>query len=136
MSAYSIMVIDPENETLDNLKKRLNAAGYDKVDTFVNPAEALKVFEENKYHIVLTALAMTEMDGIELLKQIREYDPMTQTIMMTGDSSIEKILICLECGANDFILKPFKSDDYVLEVIDFSIKKLERWREAMIGTFQ
>ena len=127
------MVIDDETGILDLLKRIFTLAGYDKVDTFSNPVEAIEVFKEKKYHIVLTDIVMPEMDGIDVLKKVREYDPLTQVIIMTGYSTIEKTLACLECGANDYILKPFKSNDYIVEMIDDSIKKLERWREAIKG---
>jgi YesN/AraC family two-component response regulator len=76
---------------------------------------------------------MPEMDGIELLKVVKAYEPLAQVIITTGFSTIDKTISCLELGANDYILKPFKSNDNVLEVIEQSVKKLERWKEAVKG---
>ncbi|MBA1334461.1 MAG: hypothetical protein HPY66_2310 [Firmicutes bacterium] len=133
MSDYSIMIVDDEEGILENLKRNLVLAGYEKVETYSNPVKAVEIFKEKKYHIVLTDIVMPEMDGIELLKEVRGYDPLTQVIMMTGFSTIEKTLTCLEYGANDYILKPFKSNDYVLEIVEYSVKKLDRWKEAIKG---
>jgi len=52
--------------------------------------------------------------------------------MMTDGSTMDSILKSLEYGANDYIYKPLKSAEYVLNVIDYSVQKLERWREAII----
>ncbi|NSW89559.1 MAG: response regulator [Firmicutes bacterium] len=133
MSDYSIMIVDDEEGILENLKKSLVLAGYKKVETYSSPIKAMEIFKEKKYHIVLADIVMPEMDGIEFLKEVRGYDPMTQVIMMSGFSTIDKILSCLEYGANDCILKPFKNDNCVLEVVEYSVKKLDRWKEAIKG---
>ncbi|WP_051330993.1 response regulator [Aneurinibacillus terranovensis] len=133
MSGYRIMILDDETEILDLLKKNFQSAGYTQIETYIDPATALEMFKKRKYHIVLADINMQEIDGIEFLNKVKDYDPMTQVIIMTGCSTMDRILTCLELGANDYILKPFKSYDYVLEVVDDSIKKLERWREAIKG---
>jgi two-component system chemotaxis sensor kinase CheA len=134
MRGYSIMILDGETAISDHLQKSLALAGYHQVETYSELANALEMFQKKKYHIVLADITMPELDGTEFLKKIREYDPLTQVIIMTSHSTMDTILTCLELGANDYIVKPFKSDDYVLEVVDYSIKKLERWREAIKGT--
>lgn len=133
MSDYNIMIVDDEEGILKALKRNFVLAGYEKVETCSNPVKAVEMLKEKKYHIVLTDIVMPEMDGIELLKEVRRYDPLAQVIMMTGFSTIDKMLACLEYGANDYILKPFRSNDYVLEVVEYSVKKLERWKEAIKG---
>ena len=75
------------------------------------------------------------MDGIELLKEVSEYDPLAQVIMMSSESNLNKIIAVLECGANDYIHNP-TSLDYVAEVINYSLGKLERWKMAMIHLVQ
>ncbi|ALS22395.1 hypothetical protein JCM16163A_45280 [Paenibacillus sp. YK5] len=133
MSGYRIMILDNERAILDLLKRGFEMAGYNQVEIYTEPAIALEMFKKRKYHIVLADIMLPGIDGIEFLKNIREYDPLAQVIIITGHSTLDRILTCLELGANDYILKPFKSEDYVWEVIDYSIKKLERWREAIKG---
>jgi YesN/AraC family two-component response regulator len=111
----------------------LNLAGYNQVEISSNPVTALEMIKEKKYHLILTDIIMPEMDGIELLKVVKAYEPLAQVIITTGFSTIDKTISCLELGANDYILKPFKSNDNVLEVIEQSVKKLERWKEAVKG---
>ncbi|KMT22003.1 response regulator [Clostridium cylindrosporum] len=130
--SYKILIVDDESEILDSLRKNLTLEGYS-VDISSNPLEAIEKVKNNKYHIVLTDIVMPEMDGIELLREVKTYDSLTQVIMMTGYSTMDKTLQSLEYGANDYILKPFKSIEFVMDIIDYSIQKLERWRESIKG---
>lgn len=127
---YKILIVDDEEDIVGTLRKHLKLEGYT-VDIAQSAAEAFKKVQNDKYHIVLTDIVMPEMDGIELLREIKSYDALTQVIMMTGYSTMDKTLSSLEFGANDYILKPFKSVEYLMEIIDYSIKKLERWRECI-----
>ncbi len=132
---YKILIVDDEETVGNRLKECLEKAGYC-VETSLLASEALEKVKNAKYHIVLTDIGMPQMDGIELLMAIKKYDPMTQIIMMTASSTIDKILRALEYGANDYMLKPFKSEDYVLAMVDHSVQKLERWRDAFIQIVQ
>lgn len=130
---YKILIVDnEENEEVVNLlKENLEQEGYE-VDTCLSATEALEKVKSTKFHIVLTAIVMAQMDGLELLREIKKYDPLAQVIMMTEFSTMGRILSALEYGANDYIIKPFKSTEYVLDIIQYAVKKLERWRDAFI----
>ncbi len=128
---YKVLIVDDEEGIICTLKNHLKLEGYT-VDTAQSAAEAYCKVKGDKYHIVLTDIVMPEMDGIELLKEIKSFDALTQVIMMTGYSTMDKTLRSLEYGANDYILKPFKSIEDVIHIIDYSIEKLERWRESII----
>lgn len=134
MNEYNIMILDNEEAATSLLKTNLETAGLNRIDTFTDPVQAIAMFRNKKYHILLTDMDMPEMDGIEVLKKVKQFDPMTQVIMTTEKSTIDRTLACLELGANDYVLKPFKSDEYILEVVEYSIKKLERWKEAIKAT--
>ncbi len=127
---YNILIVDYDENILEETKKKFELEGF-RVDTCNDSIEAFKKFKMNKYHIVVTEIDMEMMDGIELLKKIKEIDALTEVIIMTEHSSMERIFKCLEAGASDYVLKPFKSLDYFYEIINCSIKKLERWKEAI-----
>ncbi|NRW83842.1 response regulator [Clostridium beijerinckii] len=103
------------------------------METCNDSVKALEMIKNNKFHIVITDIVMPNMNGIDLLKAAKSYDALTQVIMMTGYSTMEITIQSLEFGANDYILKPFKSIEYIIEIIDYSIQKLERWRESIRG---
>lgn len=129
-----LLLVDDEEELIIALERVLRLEGYS-VDYTTSPKEALEIIKNKKYHIVLADIIMPEMDGIELLAEIKEYDPLTQVIMMTGYSTMEKTVRCLEKGASDYILKPFKDSGQVTEAVRLSEVKLRRWWESMRGNF-
>lgn len=132
---YNILIVDDEDEMGSLLKKQLEQEAYI-VDTSLAADDALEKIQNKKYHIVVIDIVMPNIDGIELLIAIKQYDPMTQVIMMTESSTMDRILKSLEYGANDYMLKPFKSEDYFLATINHSVQKLERWRDAFIQIVQ
>ena len=128
---YKILIVDEEEVVLSTLKKTLEQEGYI-VETAQSGTNAFEKVKSDKYHIVLINVVMPDMDGLELLREIKKSDPMTQIIMMTDFSTMDKILRSLEYGANDYIYRPLKNAEYVMSIIDYSVQKLERWREAIV----
>jgi len=128
---YKVLIVDEDEEMLCTLKKRLEQEAYT-VETTRSTVDALEKVKSDKYHIILIDTDMPDMNGIELLREIKGYDALAQVIMTARNSTMEKILSSLEHGANDYIPKPFDSEEHVLQVIDYSVRKLERWRESII----
>ncbi len=100
-----ILVIDDEKPTLSMFKLFLTAYGYD-VHTAENGEQGLTVFKTFFPEIVFTDLKMPGMDGIEVLRQIRQLAPRSQVIIITGHGDMEKALEALDLDASDFINKP------------------------------
>lgn len=126
---YKILVVKEEEAAAFKTLQELE--GY-KIETVESAIKAFEKVKSDKYHIVLIDTDMTDMEGIELLKKIKAYDALTQIIMMTNHSTMEKILDSLEYGANDYIVNPLKDLKEVEKIINYSIEKLERWRESII----
>ncbi len=103
-----IFVIDDEKSITDLLKRFLTSRGNE-VSTFNNSMEFLKEFENEKDNIdiVITDIMLPEKSGIELLKIIKEKNPLIVVIMITGYGTVEKAVECLKLGAFDFLEKPF-----------------------------
>ena len=108
-----ILVIDDEKATLAMLGLLLRAYGYS-VLTAENAAAGLEVFEKEKPMIILTDIKMPGMDGIQLLRKIKEVNQNTEVIMITGHGDIELAIQSMKFDATDFITKPINSD--VLEI--------------------
>ena len=100
-----ILVIDDEKPTLSMFKLFLTAYGYE-VHTAENGEQGLTVFKAILPEIVFTDLKMPGMDGIEVLRQIRQLNPRSQVIIITGHGDMEKALEALDLDASDFINKP------------------------------
>jgi len=97
--------------------------------------EALDILENEYGVIVITDIHMPKMDGITLLKKIREEYPMIQVIVLSATDQSQNLLKAYEIGANDFISKPFERED-VLEAINNTMTKINRWTNAMGNLYQ
>jgi len=112
-----LLLIDDEPGILKVLGISLADRGY-RVLTAESGEKALHVFHEARPEIILTDIKMPGMDGIELLKRIKEESPNTEVIMITGHGEMELAIQSLKYDASDFITKPI--DD---EALDMALRR-------------
>lgn len=129
----TILVLDDEENILVSLKRILETKGYNVV-TKNRPEDAIDFVRNNVVHIALLDVLMPNMDGITVLNIIKEISELTQVIMMSAYTTIDRIVTALENGANDFLLKPFDNIDHFLEIVNESEKKLLRWQNILSQT--
>ena len=101
----NILVIDDEQSIRNTLKEVLE---YEKhtVDLAIEGMEALELFRNNQYDIVLCDIKMPKMDGIELLENIFEISTEVPVIMISGHGNIDTAVEAIKKGAFDFLEKP------------------------------
>ena len=114
MDDIRILIADDEKEIRDLLKKYLERELY-KVDTVINGQEALHLFAQNEYHLVILDLMMPKVDGIETCRQLREKTNVPILMLTAKDDEVDKIL-GLSIGADDYITKPFSIHEVVARV--------------------
>lgn len=102
-----ILVIDDEKPTLKMFRLTLMAYGYD-VLTAENGQEGLALFEKERPRIVLTDIKMPGMNGIEVLRRIKQIDPTIEVIVITGHGDMDLAIQALNLDATDFINKPIQ----------------------------
>jgi anti-anti-sigma factor len=102
-----ILVIDDEKPTLMMFRLTLAACGYE-VLTAENGQQGLEVFNRDRPSIVLTDIKMPGMNGIEVLKRIKETDPAAEVIVITGHGDMDLAIQALNLDATDFINKPIQ----------------------------
>jgi len=105
--AASILIIDDEVLTLNNLKRALTKENYE-VLVADSGENGIEIFRKNRPNIVLADLMLPGIDGIEVLKKIKEMDATTSVIMITAYEIIEKAIEAMKLGAYDYLMKPFK----------------------------
>lgn len=100
-----LLVIDDDQNHREGLVLLLQAHNY-LVDEADGANTAMELVKKNPYDLVLTDFKMHEVDGMELLKMINDFDPLLKVIMVTGFSSIEHAVQAIHLGAVDYIPKP------------------------------
>ena len=115
MSGEKILVADDEPEWLARCKRFLQRSGY-KVETAANGREAIDRYEVEHFDMVITDLQMPQMDGMEVLKWLKEHHPGTLVLMFTGYGTIQNAVNAMKQGAFDFITKPFSPDQLLMSV--------------------
>ena len=107
MSRHKIMVIDDEKIVGDMAKLSLEQEGY-VVETFLNAEPALKRLQEEKFDVVVTDYKMKGIDGMEVLKTVKDLYPATQVIMITAFANLDAAIEALRRDVHDFFPKPVK----------------------------
>ena len=118
-----ILAVDDDEKIREILYEMLSRFGYE-CRTAVNGKEALSILQEDHFSIVISDIRMPEIDGMELLKGIKEKYPDIDVISITGYSKDYTFTDMVKAGASDFICKPFSSDE-----LEAKIRRIVRERE-------
>jgi two-component system response regulator AtoC len=110
-----ILIIDDEELIRESLKRILTQEGYI-VDTASNGKTAIEKFLEYEYNVVLLDINLPDINGITVLKQLKQIEPNVLVIMITGYASIEHAVKSIKLGAYDYIEKPLKKSTIKLIV--------------------
>ncbi len=112
---YTILLVDDEEGIRNVLNITLTHAGF-RVLLAPDGDQGLVVFKDKKPDIVITDIKMPGIDGIELLRQIKQVSPETEVIMITGHGDMDLAVKSLQYEAADFITKPIDSEELEISV--------------------
>ncbi|MEE8313860.1 MAG: response regulator [Myxococcota bacterium] len=104
-----ILVVDDDRDVCDYLQDFLTREGY-RVQTLVKPMDALIEIKEGRHQIVLLDIRMPELDGVQLLRQIRAIDTDICVIIMTAYPSVDSAVDTMKADAFDYLRKPFDNE--------------------------
>jgi two-component system response regulator AtoC len=110
-----VLVVDDDASLRFTLEAVLGDAGLT-VESFATGGSALQAFEARGADAVLTDLAMTEMDGLQVLERLRAQDPSVPVLMLTAHGSERIAVAAMKAGAYDYLPKPFDPEEIVLAV--------------------
>ena len=124
-----ILIIDDEKDIRDSISGILNDEGYNSV-TAKNSQEALIKINDNSFDIIILDVWLndSELDGIQLLKEIKKIDAEIPVLIISGHGNIEIAVDAIKNGAYEFIEKPFSSERLLLTIkrsIETSLFKIE-----------
>ena len=115
-----ILIVDDEKNIRMTLSQSLDSLGVE-TDTAGNGEEALAKLKKKDFGLILLDIRMPGMDGMEVLRRVREVRPDIRIIMITAYGTIESAVEAIKLGAVDFLQKPFDPDeirDLVSRVMD------------------
>ena len=114
-----LLIIDDEQNMRYMLSSLLKKTGY-KIDSAADGYEGLHRVRNNHYDFILCDIKMPNMDGMDFLRESKQFTASTTVIMMSAYGTIDTALNAIKMGAYDYISKPFKSDE-----VYFVLKKAE-----------
>jgi two-component system alkaline phosphatase synthesis response regulator PhoP len=116
MNKYKVLIVDDEIHILELLRYNLESNGFEVVEAETGE-QALKIIESQALDCILLDLMLPGIDGIEVLRKIRQSDKSTMPVMMlTAKNEEIDAVIGLEMGADDYVGKPFRTRELISRV--------------------
>ncbi len=126
----SLLIVDDEIKITQMLQRHFQFLGFD-VHIASDGIEALKVLEQHHIHIVVSDIMMPNMNGVQLLAEIREHYPMIQVIMITGYVTINNALSTMREGARTCIFKPLEDLTLLEDAVNNAVKHVKQWIDIL-----
>lgn len=123
MARKSILVVDDEKSQREILEMILSGEGYD-VTTASSGEAAMKFVADRHFDLVLTDLKMTGMTGLDLLKQLTDFDKSIIVLLLTAHGTVDSAVDALRLGAFDYLQKPYDREK-LLDTISRALNSLK-----------
>ncbi len=119
-----VLVVDDEPMMSDSLRQHLADEDY-AVDTAASGTEAIELFDGGAYHLVICDLHLPDIDGLTLLRHMKDTKPQTEVIVITGhDVGVQAAVEAMKAGAFYFVAKPFDFEE-LLPLIENALRLRE-----------
>lgn len=114
--AKRILIVDDAAFMRMMIREILSKNGYEVIGEAADGIQAVQKYKESKPDLVTMDITMPEMDGIQALREIRQFDSSATVIMCSAMGQQAMVIDAIQAGARDFIVKPFQADR-VIEAI-------------------
>lgn len=121
-----ILLVEDDIDLLMLMCKVLEKRGYSTV-AVTTAEEALQLIQSEKFHIIITDISLPGLNGIEMVRLIRQRDPLIQVIVMTGLSAMQNAIEALELGVSEYLVKPLVNMGELIKAIEVCEGKLAQW---------
>jgi len=122
-----VLIIDDHDSMREGLELLLRRRGHRTISAD-GGARGLSLLDEQGADLVITDLKMAKMDGLQVLRKVRESFPDTEVLVITAYGTIEKAVEAMKLGAADFITKPFSSEEFGVKIDRLLAERAERLR--------
>ncbi len=123
--SISVLLVDDEVDFVEVLAERLEARGLTVVIAH-SGAEALDRVRETPVDVVVLDVVMPGLSGIETLRALKQQEPLTEVLMLTGHATVETAIQGMKHGAFDFLLKPTEADTLISKLEQAQTRKAEQ----------
>jgi putative two-component system response regulator len=110
-----VLCVDDEPVILQILRRLLEVQGFEAV-TCGDPIAAISTFTEGSFEVVITDIHMPGMDGLTLMRKLRETQPELPVVVVTGHGTVDTAIQALREGATGMLVKPFTGEELLAEV--------------------
>ena len=110
-----VLCVDDESVILQILRRLLEVQGFEAV-TCGNPLEAVSIFADGDFDVVITDIHMPGMDGLALMRSLRDRQPELPVVVVTGHGTVDTAIQALREGASGMLVKPFTGEELLAEV--------------------
>jgi len=123
MNHIRLLLVDDEERFLTTTRILLEKRGVENIQTATNGADALRLLQKERIDVVVLDVKMPGMDGVEVLRRIRQEHPLVEVIMLTGHASVDSAVDGLKLGAFDYVMKPIDIPDLLAKIEEAYGKK-------------
>jgi DNA-binding NtrC family response regulator len=106
-----ILIIDDDKDICEYMQLLLSQSGYE-VTAEADARAALELLRDEEFHVVILDIMMPELNGMELLERIRDFDSDIAIIIFTGYPSVDTAVTSMKYNVSDYIKKPFDGDEF------------------------
>jgi len=124
---FSILYVEDEVGLREKARQFFSKI-FDRIETAANGAEGLDKYLNNQYDIVLTDMLMPKMNGLELIKHIKQNNEKQEIIVLSADTDSAILSQCIQLGVTGYLIKPIDFNQ-VITMLDLSVDKLKAFRE-------
>ncbi|OPY70499.1 MAG: Response regulator MprA [Syntrophorhabdaceae bacterium PtaU1.Bin034] len=114
-AAMEVLLVEDESKVVDFISKGLEEEGYT-VSVAYNGRQGLDMLRMHKYDIVLLDLMIPEIDGLEVLRNVRAWGINTPVLIITAKNSKEDVVLGLDTGSDDYLTKPFSFEELLARI--------------------
>lgn len=122
---HHILAIDDEPHMLTLLERIINEKTEHRITTTSNSLEVPGLLEETEYDLIISDLKMPGMNGIDILRYIKEHRRSEVVILITAFGTLESATEALSQGVFDYIVKPFKKEQII-----FTVERAMQWQRV------
>ena len=124
MTRQTILAVDDEPHMLKQMERIITEKTPFQITTTSNSLEVPEILEKNQFDLILMDLKMPGMDGLDLLRLVKENQRLEEVVMITAFGSLETAIEALSLGVWNYIIKPFKKEQII-----FTVNRAMRWQQ-------